>query len=225
MKTLLFDIDGTLIVTHETGTRALEAVLKSSFGVESPCMEVAFGGRTDASLLREVLVLNDIDPSQANFRTFTQAYGRQLPRTLHECGGEVLPGVISLLTRLQERDDITCSVMTGNLRQTATQKLDHFGLSDYFVDVFGGDFDADRRHLARRTALFLRGIHGHDSSDGTIVIGDTPADILCGLEINASVLAVCTGQFDRCSLETAGAHAVHSNLSDVDCVFDWLTAQ
>ena len=223
MKTLLFDIDGTLIVTHETGTRALEAVLKSSFGVESPCMEVAFGGRTDFSLLRELLVLNAILPSEANYRTFTRAYRTVLPRTLQECGGEVLPGVISLLTRLQDRDDIRSYVMTGNLRHTATQKLEHFGLSDYFVDVFGGDFDADRRHLARRTALFLRGANGHDSSDGTIVIGDTPADILCGLEINASVLAVCTGQFERCSLEAAGAHAVHSNLSDVDCVFDWLT--
>lgn len=223
MKTLLFDIDGTLIVTSHTGTRALESVLKSSFGVECPNLDVAFGGRTDFSLLREVLSLNDIQPNQANFRAFSQAYRRQLPLALHECDGEVLPGVIPLLSRLKQRDDIRCSVMTGNLRVTATQKLDHFGLTDYFVDIFGGDFDEDRRHLARRTALFLRGAHGHESSDGTIVIGDTPADILCGLEIGASVLAVCTGQFDHCTLEAAGAHVVHSNLADVDTVFEWLT--
>ena len=113
--------------------------------------------------------------------------------------------------------------MTGNFRDTATQKLDHFGLTDYFDNIFGGDYDADRRHLARRTALFLRGVHGDAPSDGTIVIGDTPADIICGLEISASVLAVCTGNFERGSLQSAGAHAVYTDLADVDSIFDWLT--
>ncbi len=114
-------------------------------------------------------------------------------------------------------------VMTGNLKATATQKLAHFGLLDFFDEVFGGDFDADRRHLARRTALFLRGKYNHHASDGTIVIGDAPADVLCGLEIKATVMAVCTGHFDRSELETAGAHVVHQDLSDVDMVYHWLT--
>ena len=223
MKTLLFDIDGTLIVTNETGTRALEAVLEGDFGVERPSMEVKFGGRTDCSLLKEVMLLNDITPSDANFARFIEAYRAQLPATLQECGGVVLPGVLELLTRLRDRDDLRCAVMTGNLQATAIQKLGHFGLLDYFDEVFGGDFDADRRHLARRTALFLRGTHGHHAADGTIVIGDTPADIVCGLDIDASVMAVCTGNFDRETLETAGAHVVHQDLSDVDAVYRWLT--
>ena len=70
MKTLLFDIDGTLIVTNQTGTRALEAVLEGDFGVERPSMEVKFGGRTDCSLLKEVMLLNHITPSDANFARF-----------------------------------------------------------------------------------------------------------------------------------------------------------
>ena len=55
------------------------------------------------------------------------------------------------------------------------------------------------------------------------MIGDTPADVLCGLEINASVIGVCTGQFDRQSLLDAGAHVVHQDLSNVEAVYDWLT--
>jgi len=223
MKTLLFDIDGTLIVTNETGTRALEAVLVTAFGVERPNMEIKFGGRTDCSLLKEVMVLNDVTPSESNFAKFVETYEALLPAVLHECGGVVLPGVVDLLARLRTHDDVRCAVMTGNLKATATQKLGHFGLLDYFDDIFGGDFDADRRHLARRTALFLRGTHGHRVADGTIVIGDTPADIVCGLEIDASVMAVCTGHFDRHTLETAGAHVVHQDLSDVDAVYRWLT--
>ena len=223
MKTLLFDIDGTLIVTNETGTRALEAVLRRDFGVKCPSMDVKFGGRTDRSLLKEVLLLNNICPSDENFAIFTEAYRTQLPATLHECGGGVLPGVVELLMRLKERDDLRCCVMTGNLKATATQKLSHFRLLNYFDDIFGGDFDADRRHLARRTALFLRGTHEYHATDGTIVIGDTPADIVCGLDIDARVMAVCTGHFDRQTLEIAGAHVVHQDLSEVDVVYRWLT--
>ena len=223
MKTLLFDIDGTLIVTNGTGTQALDAVLREKFGVECPNLEVKFGGRTDCSLLREVMLMNDINPSQLNFDTFASAYHARLPDTLQECGGIVLPGVVELLTRLRQHDDLRCAVMTGNLKATATQKLEHFGLLAYFDHIFGGDFDADRRHLARRTALFLRGAHGHRPTDGTIVIGDTPADIICGLDINASVMAVCTGNFERETLETAGAHVVHHDLSDVDAIYRWLT--
>lgn len=223
MKTLLFDIDGTLIVTNETGTQALKAVLSEKFGIKRPRLDVKFGGRTDCSLLTELLLLNDLSASPSNLSFFTEAYAAQLPETLEEHGGNVLPGVIDLLGRLAERDDIRCSVMTGNLKVTATQKLAHFRLLDYFDGIFGGDFDADRRHLARRTALFMRGAHGHQASDGTIVIGDTPADIVCGLDIDAMVMAVCTGNFDRHALETAGAHVVHQDLADVDAVYDWLT--
>ena len=223
MKTLLFDIDGTLLVTNDTGTRALKAVLMGDFGVKHPNMEVKFGGRTDRALLQELLLLNRIDATHANYVKFTAAYSAVLPRALGECGGLVLPGVTELLTRLGKRDDIRCLVMTGNLKATAREKLGYFRLLDYFDDIFGGDFDADRRHLARRTALFLRGIHGDQEGDGTVVIGDTPADIVCGLEINASVMGVCTGNFDRETLEQAGAHFVQQDLSDVDSVYDWLT--
>ncbi len=115
MKTLLFDIDGTLIVTNGTGTQALDAVLRENFGVECPNLEVKFGGRTDCSLLREVMLMNDINPSQLNFDTFASAYHARLPDTLQECGGIVLPGVVELLTRLRQHDDLRCAVMTGNL--------------------------------------------------------------------------------------------------------------
>lgn len=223
MKTLLFDIDGTLLVTNETGTRALAGVLRNEFQVECPNMEVQFGGRTDRSLLQELMLLNDIPPSETNYVKFTDAYRALLPETLSECGGVILPGVTELLTRLSKRNDLRTAVMTGNLKVTATQKLSHFRLLDYFDDIFGGDFDADRRHLAKRTSLFLRGTYGDHLGDDTIVIGDTPADVLCGLEINASVMGVCTGRFDRQSLLDAGAHVVHQDLSNVETVYDWLT--
>lgn len=231
MKTLLFDIDGTLIATNDAGTHALSRAMRVAFDITVPNMDVKFGGRTDSSLFRELLSLNGLQPSHDNFETLCKAYKTQLPASLACCGGTILPGVPDLLEKLTMQDGVTCCVMTGNLHATATMKLEHFGLSDYFEQIFGGDFDEDRRHLARRARLFLHGKHAQGSNDATrqqrtiVVIGDTPADINCALDINAICLAVCTGHFSHQSLELAGAHAVFENLNDVTQVVDWLLRQ
>ena len=193
------------------------------FGLKRPRLDVKFGGRTDCSLLHRVAVVERPFGIAVQPLTFYRSVRCPTARNAGQAWRGRLAWVVDLLGRLAEREDVRCSVMTGNLKVTATQKLEHFGLVDYFDGIFGGDYDADRRHLARRTALFLRGAHGHQPSDGTIVIGDTPADILCGLDIDASVMAVCTGNFDRQTLETAGAHVVHQDFSDVDAVYAWLT--
>ena len=222
MKNLLFDIDGTLLLTNGSGAHALNYALCETFGVETPCVDVDFCGRTDCSLLPEVLQRNGISTTQENLRRLMTSYTHRLPDTLNKYGGTVLPGVADLLQKLVKRTDVRCYVMTGNLHQTATQKLQHFGLLKFFRGIFAGDQDADRRHLAQRTARSLTQTHGSEPESDTIVIGDTPADIDCGLEIGASVLAVCTGQFDRRSLELAGAHLVQDDLSSSATLYRWL---
>ena len=222
MKTLLFDIDGTLLLSNHSGTHALNSVLSEVFGIETPCLDVVFCGRTDAALLPEVLQRNGVSTTEHNLQKLRDAYADCLPQALHVHGGTVLPGVAELLPRLAARNDLRCYVMTGNLQQTATQKLQHFGLLKYFQGIFGGDHDTDRRQLAQRTATSLRQKHEDEPHGETIVIGDTPADIHCGLEINATVLAVCTGQFERPALELAGAHQIHEDLSNCETLYQWL---
>jgi phosphoglycolate phosphatase-like HAD superfamily hydrolase len=46
MRILLFDIDGTLLLTNG-GQHALEMALTSEFGIESPFVDISYGGRTD----------------------------------------------------------------------------------------------------------------------------------------------------------------------------------
>jgi len=222
MKILLFDIDGTLLLTQSSGTHALRAVLCEVFGIQTPCTDINFCGRTDSSLFPEVLQLNGIHGTEQNLRQLREGYVDRLPAVLNQRGGVVLPGVTELLTELADHAEVCCYVMTGNLHETATQKLQHFGILDRFRGIFGGDLDADRRHLARRTVDSLKQIHGPQIDGETVVIGDTPADIACGLEVGATVLAVCTGQFDRQTLESAGAHLVHDDLSDRESLYHWL---
>ncbi len=223
MRVLLFDIDGTLLLTNGGGSGALKHALEREFGVSEACTNVDFAGRTDRSLLEEILCRNRMPNTREHFERLRDCYTTLLPRVLQEHGGKVLPGAVSLLEQLRDRNDLICHVMTGNLTATATVKLEHFGLRHYFDDIFGGEHDAHRNDLARRTAETIRARHGEAATREIIVIGDTPADVQCGHAIGASVLAVCSGRHGRHELEAERPMSVHDDLSDLAAILQLLT--
>ncbi|MGB7345976.1 MAG: HAD family hydrolase [Pirellulaceae bacterium] len=222
MRTLLFDIDGTLLLTHNGGSRALELALQQEFGLGTPNLNVSFGGRTDRSLLSELLCLNQL-PDQDDFRDrLQQRYMLLFPDVLRQQGGAVMKGVPDLLDRLHSDHRVRTCVMTGNLTQTGEEKLRHFDLLKYVHWTSGGQFDACRNDLAHRTARMISQLHGAEAASDVIVIGDTVADIHCGQAIGAKVIAVCTGSHDRELLEKAKPDFVLEDLSNTEAVFDLL---
>jgi len=223
MRTLLFDIDGTLLLTNRGGKGAIQRAITQEFGVADVRTDIQFSGRTDRSLLVELLEINGLPTNEAHQNRLEGVYRTLLPVVLNRHGGRVLPGAISLLKRISAETDLRCYVMTGNLHETATQKLSHFGLSQFFRGIFGGDHDHHRNSLAERTAIALRERYGDSATEDVVVIGDTPADIRCGHAIGAKVVAVCTGIHDRDELESENPMSVLDDLSDVSACFDLLT--
>ena len=148
MRVLLFDIDGTLIRSGGAGKAAMEAGLKSAFGVKEIRDRVAYSGRTDPGIVRELLALHDIEPTDANAKRLNSAYLSNLPTMLTRMRGSVLPGIEEALRR--ERREAVVGLLTGNIRAGAEIKLRHFGLWDYFP--FGGFADelTDRRDQIAR---------------------------------------------------------------------------
>ena len=52
---LLFDIDGTLVLTGRAGLRAMVRTFEVEFGVPDAFRDVSMGGRTDSWLLSHAL--------------------------------------------------------------------------------------------------------------------------------------------------------------------------
>lgn len=222
MRTLLFDIDGTLLLTNGGGSGALRLAIEQEFGVKPACTNVNFSGRTDRSLLPELLERNGLPSDTQHLDRLSRRYTQLLPQVLSDRGGKVLPGAVDLLHRLSSEPSLRCYVMTGNLLATATQKLQHFELLDFFRGIFGGDHDAERKDLAERTAAVIRDRYGDSATADIVVIGDTPEDVQCGHAIGAKVVAVCTGFHDRSALEAEQPTSVHDDLTDVDRIFELL---
>ena len=127
----------------------------------------------------------------------------------------MLPGALELLQRLSSFEHLLCLVMTGNLTETATHKLEHFGLRQYFGEIFGGEHDLHRNNLALRAARRIRRRYGDHAANRLVVIGDTPADIRCARAVGAEVIAVCTGRHGREELEAEKPNSVHDDLSNL----------
>ena len=224
MRTLLFDIDGTLLITHGGGKGAMQRAIQEEFGVDRASADISFSGRTDSGIIPELLLLNHLPNDAQHRERLRNRYAAVFPAVLQQCGGKLLPGASELLDRLAQDPRVRVAVMTGNLPETARLKLEHLGLLHHVSWIVGGDLDPLRDDMARRAAEHIRQHHGSAATEDVVVIGDTPDDILCGRAIGAQTVAVCTGRYKREELLTVAPHLIWDDLSDVPTIFDRLVA-
>lgn len=222
-KLVLFDIDGTLLLTAGAGRRAITAALAEHVGASAAFHGVRFDGKTDPQIVRELLEAAGAEAlDEERIGACCERYLALLERELAAPGTvtTLMPGVTELLDALEREAHVLLGLLTGNMAAGAALKLRAAGLDPgrFVVGAYGSDA-ADRPALppiaARRAEPhFGRVPAGHD----VVIIGDTPADVTCGQCIGARALAVATGAYSPAELDAAGAHAVFSDLSATDDV-------
>jgi phosphoglycolate phosphatase-like HAD superfamily hydrolase len=217
-KIVLFDIDGTLVLTGGAGLRAMNRVCRDVLGIDNALDGVSVAGRTDWIILSDALSKAGRTLDAAALDALRTPYVRLLAEEIQAAGQgpkAVMPGIGALLDHLDARDDVFLGLVTGNFREAARIKLEYFDLWGYFTCGAFGDDAADRNALvpmalARAQEHGLPGGANHD----VIVVGDTPHDIACARAAGARAIAVATGTFSADALRACGADAVFDDLSD-----------
>lgn len=229
MKLVLFDIDGTILLTDGAGKRAIHRALTEVFGSTGP-NDHPFGGKTDPQIVRELMRIEGHgDPHiDANMSTLLDKYVSYLRHELvaGKAAVETMPGIHELLNALEQRDDVVLGLLTGNLIDGARAKLDAAGIDmeRFQVGAYGSDHEL-RGHLpavAQKRARDELGIDVHGSD--VVVIGDTPADVHCGRDIGARAIAVATGSYSVAQLSEHDPAAVFEDLSDTAAVINAIVA-
>ena len=223
MRLLLFDIDGTLIDSGGAGRAALAeaAAAELAFPVLPP---VALAGRSDLAIMRDVLVLAGVPPTQPAMDGLVEAYLARLPETLSSHEGRVLDGVVELLDSLAELS-LPVGLATGNLMRGAELKLRRYGLWERFAAGGFGDHSSERAHIVAVAIERLGAVSGVDRCSGdAVVIGDTLHDVTAGRAAGARVLAVATGTDDERVLRESDADLVLPDLADTTTVLSFLLA-
>ena len=225
MKLVLFDIDGTVLLSDGAGKRAVLRAMKEVFGTTGPEGH-RFDGKTDPQIVRELQRLegHPDDHIDAHLHRAIGRYVELLGEELDRAGNRAytLPGIRELLDAIEARDDAMLGLLTGNVVEGARAKLSAVGIDPdrFVVGAYGSDHEirAQLPAIARQRVLEAHGHEfiGHD----IVIIGDTPSDIQCGQSLGVRAIGVATGHYAVDDLLECGAYAAFEDLSDTDAVIE-----
>ena len=219
-KLVLFDIDGTLVLTGGAGVRAMNHAGETVLGVQNLLDGVPIAGRTDWIIFSDALRKIGRELDGALFSRLRAAHiARMREEILHPGEGvkDVLPGVRELLDRLADHRDVVLGLITGNFHDAARVKLEYFDLWRYFPTGAFGDDAADRNALVPIAVTRARDAGSGDIGySDVVVLGDTPHDITCAQVVGARPIGVATGTYTVQQLVAAGAPVVFEDFSNVD---------
>jgi phosphoglycolate phosphatase len=252
VKLLLFDVDGTLVLTAGAAVRAMDQAFFKVFGVGGAFAHVPMPGRTDGAILNDAFVraapqsqiladamaATGVRATDDHVAAFKSAYFTRFAFEItqpvaaasnvpdrHRFKG-VLPGVSRLLDVLSTRHDVFLALLTGNYEQGARIKLEYFNLWRYFRCGAFGDDAHDRNDLVP-VAMSRARVCGCPvvPREDVVVIGDTPLDVACARHSGVSCVAVATGGYSADQLRAVGAEVVFETMTDTDAVVAALMGQ
>jgi phosphoglycolate phosphatase len=207
IRAVLFDIDGTLLVTGGAGGVAWQRGFEELYGVEANIAEHTDAGMTDPEIVK--IVFKEVIDREGTAEERAKAIGcylKHLPDAVTESDGyRVMPGVEELLDRLIDGGRLL-GLVTGNVEAAAHIKLARAGLNRFFSFGGYGSDSPDRTEVTK--AALRRGelVAGGALSDGAcIAVGDTPRDVKAGHGAGVKVVGVATGSYSVEELGAAGA--------------------
>ncbi len=216
IRAVLFDIDGTLLVTGGAGGAAWQRAFEQLHGVGADIAEHTDAGMTDPEIA--AIVFREVIGREGTQEERSKAIGcylKHLPDTVAESEGyRVMPGIEELLDRLID-DGILLGLVTGNIEAAAHIKLARARLNRFFSFGGYGSDSADRTEVTK--AALQRGalVSGGTLADGaSIAVGDTPRDVKAGHGAGIKVVGVATGSYKIDQLKQAGADWAITQVSD-----------
>jgi len=217
MILLLFDIDGTLLISNGVGRRSITRALSDVVGRAVTTDNVSFSGRTDPAIVRDMLSGSGFTSSEIDqlMPKCLARYQQTLMETISEEHITLMPGVPDIIDRLVAFDDVQLALVTGNLQPTAYAKLTAAKLAQHFP--FGA-FGSDNEIRNELPGMAMQRAHGQGMTwvqpDRTVIIGDTEHDIGCARHAGVRAVAVATGMVSHGSLEVCRPDLLLHDMSD-----------
>jgi phosphoglycolate phosphatase-like HAD superfamily hydrolase len=197
---VLFDVDGTLLLTHdEIYVEANRDALRAVWGTAPEGPDVP--GDTAMAHTRRALRgagFGD-DEIDAGLGSWCDAFSERYVELLSEADTlhwRVPPDAATTLSEIEHR-----ALLTGNPEPVAHARLERIGLNHLFPRGQGA-FGCERED---RVALFALARRRADDwpAERTVAVGDTPLDVRTAHEAGARCIALTTGAFDRGQLAEA----------------------
>jgi phosphoglycolate phosphatase-like HAD superfamily hydrolase len=222
---VLFDIDGTLMITKGASSRCLTRAGEKIVGPHFTWPTIT-PGQLDPQIIAQLIADNGGEPSGELVEQFGHVYHQELEQELHARQEDitVLPGIAELVDRLHKRaeqqSDVAMGVLTGNSWRATELKLSLSGLgTDRFVTIVcaeDGNHRNDLPAVALQQANEKTGVRFNPEQ--TFIVGDTPRDVQCAQASGCRSISVATGHYTEDQLREAGGQSVFATLAETDAV-------
>ncbi|HEV3070221.1 MAG TPA: HAD family hydrolase [Solirubrobacteraceae bacterium] len=213
---VLFDIDGTLLITGGAGAASWRLAFDELYGIPADIGQFTDTGMTDPEVGRKTFqaVLHR-DPERREFARLLERRLHYLHRTVEESDDyRMLPGVEELLPRLIEEGHLL-GLVTGNVEAAAHIKLHRAGLNRFFSFGGYGSDSADRGEITRTALKRASLVFGEQlSPEQAIAVGDTPRDVEGAHAAGIACIGVGSHHFSIAELRDAGADYAVGSLAE-----------
>jgi phosphoglycolate phosphatase-like HAD superfamily hydrolase len=213
---VLFDIDGTLIITGGAGAASWRQAFDELYGVPADIGTFTDTGMTDPAVGRKTFeAVMHRKPERKEFTRLLERRLFYLHQTVEASEGyRVLTGVEELLPRLVE-DGYLLGLVTGNLEAAAHIKLHRARLNRFFSFGGYGSDSTDRGELTRIALRRATLVYGETvTPEQAIVVGDTPHDVEGAHAAGMKCVGVGSHHFDVDQLREAGADYAITSLQE-----------
>lgn len=202
-KAVFFDLDGTLTDPKSGITRCIRYALEK-LDVAAPAEDEltwCIGPPLRPSLAKLVGEAG-ADQALVHYRERFSSVG------LYE--NSLYSGITALLASLKDR---RLFLATNKPTVFARRILDHFGIAEYFEQVFGAELapTAAQKGDLVRNALIQTGVRSVDA----VMVGDRNDDIIAAHQNGMIGLGVSYGYGGVAELQAAGATAIFATVADL----------
>jgi len=125
MRLVLFDIDGTLLVSDERANKRFVVAIEQVFGTRVDMSKYQSSGKTDMAMFLDLCEIGGIPRNECRAQ-MKRLYDAAIAYANDQIPMEppiVQTGVRALLNILSRRDDCLLGLVTGNLRDCARLRL------------------------------------------------------------------------------------------------------
>ncbi|HEU4507461.1 MAG TPA: HAD family hydrolase [Pyrinomonadaceae bacterium] len=209
IKTVIFDVDGTLVDTVDTHAKAWQRALKE-YGkeVQFSAVREQIGKGAD-QLMPVFLSREEVDRlgdeiEKRRGEIFKQDY---LPKT------KAFPQVRELVERIQRDGKRVVLASSAN-----RDEVEHFKKVTNIGDLLEGETSADDAEKSKpEPDIFLAAMTegGNPAPSEAIVVGDTPYDAIAAAKANIKTIGLLCGGFPEQSLKDAGCVAIYKDPADL----------
>ena len=131
-RLVLFDLDGTLIRSHN-GFIPFNQAIEKTFGIPGDIRTVIPDGNTDPVILEDIFSAAQVkvDITTEHWGAFAENLHQSYAQTIQQGITKLmaLPGVLKLVQELDQREGVHQGIVTGNLEVTTRLKLETVGLT------------------------------------------------------------------------------------------------